>query len=72
MGLIQTTDPVEYLESGGKPMGETDLHIEWMIRIRDILRWRYRAQRAYVASNLLIYYEEGECGFLSVRRRNGY
>ena len=60
MSLIQTVDQIEYPESDGKPMGETDLHIDWMIRIRDILRWRYRRQRVYVASNLLVYYEEGE------------
>lgn len=60
MGLIQTIGPVQYLESDGKPIGETDLHIEWMIRIRDILRWRYHQQRVYVGSNLLLYYVEGE------------
>ena len=50
---------VEYPESDGKPMGETDLHRDWMIRILDILRYRYRGQRVYVASDLLVYYEEG-------------
>jgi Uma2 family endonuclease len=60
MSLFQTLDQdVEYPESDGQPMGETDLHIEWIIQIRDILRWRYRGQRVYVASNLLLYYEEG-------------
>lgn len=49
----------EYPESDGKPMGETDLHRDWMIRILDILRYRYRGQRVYVASDLLVYYEEG-------------
>jgi hypothetical protein len=60
MGLIQTIDEVEYPESDGMPMGETELHQDWMIRIRDILRLRYRGQRVYVASNLLLYYEEGD------------
>jgi Uma2 family endonuclease len=50
---------VEYPESDGKPMGETDLHRDWMIRILDILRYRYRDQQVYVASDLLVYYEEG-------------
>lgn len=40
-------------------MGETDLHIHWMMRIRDILKRRYRGQRVYVASDLLVYYREG-------------
>lgn len=60
MSLIQTIDQVEYPESDGKPMGETDVHIDWMIRIRDILRHRYRGQQVYVGANLLVYYQEGD------------
>ena len=59
MRAAQVEDQVEYPESDGKPMGETDLHRDWMIRILEILRYRYRGQRVYVASNLLVYYEEG-------------
>ncbi len=59
MSVPQIVDRVEYPEADGKPMGETDLHRDWMIRILDILRYRYRGQRVYVASNLLVYYEEG-------------
>ena len=59
MSTAQTVPKIEYPESDGKPMGETDIHIEWMIRIRDILKYRYRDQRVYVASYLLVYYEEG-------------
>ncbi|MCL4195221.1 MAG: Uma2 family endonuclease [Thermoguttaceae bacterium] len=60
MSLIRTVYETEYPESDGMPMGETDLHRDWMIRILDILRWRYRGQRVYVASNLLLYYTEGD------------
>ncbi|NLX96672.1 MAG: Uma2 family endonuclease [Rhodopirellula sp.] len=60
MGLIQTIGEVEYPESDGMPMGETDVHRDWMVRILDILRLRYRGQRVYVASDLLVYYEEGD------------
>jgi Uma2 family endonuclease len=60
MGLVKTVGEVEYPESDGMPMGETELHQDWMLRIRDILRLRYHGQRVYVASNLLVYYEEGE------------
>lgn len=60
MGLIETVDEIEYPESDGMPMGETEIHQDWMIRIRDILRLRYRGQQVYVASNLLLYYEEGD------------
>jgi hypothetical protein len=42
------------------PLGETDLHIHWIIRIRDILKNRVRDQRTYVAADLLVYYEEGD------------
>jgi len=61
MSLVQTVDSlIEYPESDGKPMGETDLHRDWMVRILEILRYRYRQQRVYVASDLIVYYEEGD------------
>ena len=59
MSATDFVNQVEYPESDGKPMGETDLHRDWMIRILDILRYRYRGQRVYVASDLLVYYVEG-------------
>ncbi len=40
-------------------MGETDWHIDWTLRLRDILKQFYRDQRVYVASDLLLYYHEG-------------
>jgi Uma2 family endonuclease len=57
---FQTILPVEYPETDGRPMGETDLHIDWTIRVRDMLKYRYRGQRVYVAGNLLVYYQEGD------------
>ncbi|MFN0052735.1 MAG: Uma2 family endonuclease [Planctomycetales bacterium] len=48
-----------YPESDGRPMGETDLHRDWMIRLIDVLEYRYRGQRVYVSGNLLLYYEPG-------------
>jgi Uma2 family endonuclease len=59
MSLVQTVDQIEYPESDGKPMGETDLHRDWMFHILELLRYRYRGQRVYVASDLLVYYQEG-------------
>jgi Uma2 family endonuclease len=59
MSLGQTTPAIEYPESDGKPMGETDLHRRWMIRILDLLSYRYRDERVYVSSDLLVYYIEG-------------
>jgi len=60
MSLAETTTNVEYPESDGEPMGETDLHIDWMFRLRSMLKYRYRNQRVYVACDLLLYFKEGE------------
>ena len=60
MSLVRTLNEIEYPESDGLPMGETDLHRNWMMRLFDMLRYRYRDQRVYVACDLLVYYEEGE------------
>ncbi len=40
-------------------MGETDWHIEWTLRLRELLKYRYRNQNVYVASDLLLFYHEG-------------
>jgi len=50
---------VEYPESDGQPMGETDVHRAWMIRIYDLLKHRYRNEQVYIGSDLLLYYVEG-------------
>ncbi len=59
MSTVTAPPEIDYPESDGKPMGETELHRNWTIRILDILRQRYRGQAVYVASDLLLYYEEG-------------
>lgn len=60
MSLSSISESIEYPESDGEPMGETDLHRDWMVRILEILRQRYRNQNVYIASDLLVYYEEGD------------
>jgi Uma2 family endonuclease len=50
---------IEYPSSDGKPMAETDLHWYWMVRIAQSLKRFFAGRRVYVASDLLIYYEEG-------------
>lgn len=50
---------VQYPESDGKPMGETDDHRDQMVRHIDLLRYFYRNQQVYVSGNLLVYYEQG-------------
>jgi Uma2 family endonuclease len=59
MSAVESLPEVEYPETDGKPMAETDIHLEWMIRIRDVLKWRYRNRRVYVGANLLIYFLKG-------------
>ena len=59
MSVSSISETIEYPESDGEPMGETDLHRDWMVRILEVLRQRYRGQRVYIASDLLVYYEEG-------------
>jgi len=60
MSSVNSTTEVIYPESDGRPMGETDLHRNWMIRIFNLLLRRYRGKRAYVSSDLLVYYVEGD------------
>lgn len=56
--VLQAT-VVQYPESDGKPMGETDQHRDEMIRHVELLRHYYRGQKVYVSGDLLVYYEQG-------------
>ena len=52
--------PVAYPTSDGKPMAETDLHVEEIIRLRLTLRAHFAGRsNVYVSGNLFCYYEEG-------------
>ena len=52
--------PVEYPESDGEPLAESDFQLEWIIYLINVLRYYFRQRDdVYVAGNLLIYYEEG-------------
>lgn len=52
--------PIHYPESDGKPMAETDVHIDALIYLRETLKAYFTAEpRMYVAGNMLLYYEEG-------------
>jgi Uma2 family endonuclease len=51
---------IEYPESDGQPMGETDKHILLMMNLRFVLDEFFRTtERVYVGSNLMCYYVEG-------------
>lgn len=54
------TKPVVYPTSDGKPMAETDLHRQEMVRLIDTLDVHFATDgSAYVSGNMLLYYEEG-------------
>jgi Uma2 family endonuclease len=50
---------VHYPESDGRPMGETDLHREAMIRHIELLKHHFAGQQVYVSGDLLVYFEQG-------------
>ena len=60
MDTVKEDSSVYYPESDGKPMGETELHQEWMIRILHWMRYRYRDQQVYSASDMLVYFVQGQ------------
>ncbi len=51
---------IDYPSSDGKPMAESDLHRDWMVRIIELLKSHFAGQKVYVSGNLLIYYVEGD------------
>lgn len=59
MSSIIHVSSVNYPESDGKPMGETDLHRKEMFRQIELLTRHFAGQRVYVSGNLLVYYEQG-------------
>jgi len=59
MNSVKTQTEIEYPESDGNPFAETDLHRDWMLRLLEIVRQRYCDQQVYIASELLVYYEDG-------------
>ncbi len=53
--------PVFYPESDGAPVGETGWHVDWFVRLQEVLRERYRGRTdVYVGGNMFIYFTEGD------------
>ncbi len=51
---------VQYPESDGQPVGETEYHINAILYLFQALRYFFRrVDQIYVAANMLFYYEEG-------------
>lgn len=69
MATVPNTLPTSYAqtevadlfpESDGKPMAETDFHIDAILRMREILRSFFAEMLdVYVSGNLMMYYEDG-------------
>jgi Uma2 family endonuclease len=58
---VATVPSNGYPTSDGKPMAETDLHRDLMLRVIDELRRHFAADPlVYVSGNLLVFYEEGD------------
>lgn len=51
---------VEYPDSDGRPMGETDLHRDAMVRHIELLKRFYAGQEVYVSGDLLLFYVQGD------------
>jgi Uma2 family endonuclease len=59
MSPVIKVSTVHYPESDGRPMGETDLHREAMIRHIELLMHHFAGHQVYVSGDLLVYYEQG-------------
>lgn len=54
---------IEYPETDGEPMAETDLHRRLMMDLIETLEWFFQSKPdVYVSGNLLLYYVEGNPG----------
>ena len=61
MSTVLSRVTVEYPDSDGKPVAESDFQLTVLTYAREALRTHFRAREdVYVAANLLIYYQEGD------------
>ena len=52
--------PVEYPESDGRPVAESDFQLRWIVYLLSALRQFFQHQdKTYVSGDLLIYFEKG-------------
>jgi len=57
---VRPAAQVVYPERDGRPVAETDVHIEQLLELRETLAWYFRDDpQVYVSGNLLLYYVEG-------------
>ncbi len=63
LALERPPEEIEYPESDGEPMAETDVHRDELAEIVFTLQHHFRGQNdVYVSGNLFLYYEEGDPG----------
>jgi Uma2 family endonuclease len=61
MTAVRKPVDIEYPQSDGRPMAESDLHRDIMADLINRLKERYAQRKdVYVSGNLLVYYEEGK------------
>lgn len=56
---VQPMNHTLYPERDGKPIGETQTHIRWLMWLIAMLEDFFAGQPVFMAGNLLVYYEEG-------------
>lgn len=59
MALRRAPRTIIYPESDGKPMVESDLHLDEMMHMRQTFQAAFADRAVYVTGNLLLYYQEG-------------
>lgn len=58
---VDTEELIYYPEGDGKPMAESDIHIDQIIAVRTALQHFFRDRPdVYVSGNIFLYYSEGE------------
>ncbi len=61
MAAMRDPNIIEYPESDGQPMAETELHRDEMFELIDMLRRHFRGRDSvHVSGNMLVYYVEGD------------
>lgn len=54
-------NPLEYPESDGQPMAESDYQLIWLVYLLDALRTYFAEQDdVYIGANLMMYFDEGD------------
>lgn len=58
---LQREPEIEYPDSDGKPMAESQIHLEVMLHCIGAMKDHFAAEpEVYVSGNMLLYYEEGK------------